>query len=510
MRVRESLVDALDWRASIEATLSPRGEFFPSRVEASAARRIPERLQAALSAKLRAGRPLDVPDVVYVPRRTIGTRPAYDASFADRVVLMALSRYLAQQLESLGPSLLLESITDRTSLGSLDEFERQPLEHDRAGAIVIADVSAFYEYVDHELLATEILELTGDVDLADGITSALEELVGRVVGLPQGPRASDVFANFYLSQIDRRLARLGIAAYRHNDEFRLPVRSVSEGERVLLQLERELRGIGLVLNPAKTRIPTRAQYLGWLQAVADRLQSAREAAAFDPDAFYGFDPDAFAEAAWDDLPIEQIESEFLGALTDTDQSGPDISARLIADFLPILAGAESKVPLSHLSTLVRRHPSLMRSISLYLRNLASTDSERQMTESVHRVLRSPRFLNPWVEGWLLDPLIYCDRTFSRALRGRLRIIMGDSHRPWFARARAAVVLGTEQDLPDQDVFVEMFDVATAPARADLVAAVLLGEPDWSEKFLSSLAPDDLLLSELPGVASDADAHTAYI
>jgi RNA-directed DNA polymerase len=401
---------------------------------------------------------------------------------------------------------LSRSLTDR----SLDEFERQPLEHEEAGAIVIADVGAFYEYVDHGMLATEILELTGDVDLADAVGTALEELVGRAIGLPQGPRASDLFANFYLSQVDRRLARLGIDSYRHNDEFRLPARSVADGERLLLELERALRHVGLVLNPAKTRIPTRSQYNGWLQEVADRLQSAREAAAFDPDSFYGFDPDAFAGADWKDLPIEQIEAEFVGALAAHDQPGPDISARLVADFLPILAGAESDVPLNHLSTLVRRHPSLMRSISLYLRNLAGTKSERRMTEAVHRVLRSPRFVNPWVEGWLLDPLLYCNTNFSTALLGRLQIAMSDPHRPWFARARAAVILGTEQRLPEQDVFVDMFDSATAPARADLVAAVLIGEPAWSEKFLQSLAPDDLLISELPALASAMDEHASYI
>jgi hypothetical protein len=113
VRLRESLIEALDWTEAIESTLSPRGEFFPSRVEASAARRIPERLQTAISARLQAGRPLDVPDVVYVPRRTIGTRPAYDAGFVDRTVLAAMAEYMAKQLRPLGPSLLLESVAHR-------------------------------------------------------------------------------------------------------------------------------------------------------------------------------------------------------------------------------------------------------------------------------------------------------------------------------------------------------------------------------------------------------------
>jgi hypothetical protein len=364
---------------------------------------------------------------------------------------------------------------------------------------VIGDVAAFYEYVDHARLADEIVELTGELDLADAISLSLSELTGRAFGLPQGPRASDAFASFYLTRLDRRLARLGTTAFRYHDEFRLPVIRAGDAPRVLLELEEELRQLGLVLNPAKTRVVSRTRYEGALDALESRLEEARESAASDLD-IYGFDPDAFAGAEWGDLPTDHLEEAFVGAATETPSRRDSVSDRLIAQFLPLLAAAESQVVLEQLADLVRRRTWLTRSISLYLRSLAGTDSEEAMVKAVDGVLRSRTYLLPWVRGWLVDPLVHCQSPLPKPLLRHIQATFASPKLPSFARARAGLVLATESALPSRDAVVAVFDIASPGAQADVVAAVAHEEPDWGADFLRSVA-ESPILANIPAVVA---------
>jgi RNA-directed DNA polymerase len=506
MQLPPDLIERLDWDSAISTTISARGEFFPSRVEANAASQATAPLQRSLQARLRTGRLLGPAEVVYVPRRTIGTRPAFDVPFADRAVLSALALELARALEPYKDAFQFELSMDPPNEGAHQAYERKPLEHEDCRAILIGDVAAFYEYVDHRLLADEIVELTGDVDLSDAISAALEELVGRAFGLPQGPRGSDLLADFYLSQVDRRLVRRGISAYRYNDEFRLPVSQVEEARRLLVRLEGELRALGLVLNPAKTRIPARREYERQLEALEEALSEAREAAASDAvelDGFYGFDPDQFFEAELEELPTEQVEATFENALGRAQRDEfPGVGDRLIAQCLPSLAGTKSPVPLSHLTELVRGRPWLIRPLSLYLRGLMGSDHEQRTLRAISGLLRSSVYLHPWVRGWLIDALIHAERVLSPALLAEIRDSFVDSAAPWFLRGRAALVLATEKELPDQAAVAQVFDEAIQPARADIAAAVEVGEPEWREEFRQSLTGEDPLLRVIPDLLDE--------
>ena len=185
---------------------------------------------------------LSEPQIVWVPRRGSGSRPVPDVSFTERVVLEALVSQLGDELRPLQGALQLTSLRDPQE-GDRAAFEKRPLEQP-GDVVVIADVASFYEYVDHDVLEQDVVELTGDVELALALRESLRDLMGRDIGIPQGPRASDLIADLYLSGTDRVVQRAGLDLQRFNDDFLFAAADRSDAERQLVRLEASLRGRG--------------------------------------------------------------------------------------------------------------------------------------------------------------------------------------------------------------------------------------------------------------------------
>jgi Reverse transcriptase (RNA-dependent DNA polymerase) len=302
--IPDPLLKRLDWAAALEETMSPRGEFFPSRIEAHAADVDRSRTLKLLDARLRKGRGLALAEGVAVPRRRLLTAVAHDIPFLDRVVVSALALETMRTLEPDADALAIHLSMKGPEEGDRAEFEQRPLTHEDAGAFVRSDVSAFYDYVDQDLLAVEIAELTGDVDLADATADVLHRLLGRGLGLPQGPRGADVFADLFLSDVDRRMSRAGIHSARLRDEYILATADDATSRRALRVLEDALRERGLGLNAGKTQILSRTDYETGMSVKTERMTAAvMEDAAL---AGYDFDPDAFEEIDWSDLGAPRV------------------------------------------------------------------------------------------------------------------------------------------------------------------------------------------------------------
>lgn len=468
----------LDLAHAISAAVPARGEFFPSRVEASAALHDPARLGRYLEALLQEGIVLGPPEVVWVPRRNIGSRPVPDAPFLTRVVMTALSERLVDHLTPLQGALAVRSLNTQEE-GARRRFEQQILDDPRAEWVVLSDVGSFYEYVDHETLRREILEWTGDVSLADATRELLAELMGRQFGLPQGPRASDVLADLYLNFVDRRLARLGLTAYRFNDDFMLPVSSRNAGEQALAVLDRTLRERGLALNHAKGRLVDRGTFAEWVGALQARLDAAALVAAGGE--FYEFDPESFAGVELREGDAELVREVFYQVLEPAEDGDPYfVHDRLLQKALPVLAKSQEPHVLDHLPELISDWAVHSRAISLYLRSLVGSEFEASMIAAVTpQVMRTD--IAPWVRGWLLDPLARCEGKLSASLLGGLATSLSNPAEPWFVRGRAAIALAQRGGLPDEATMGAIFDLAPPQAQADLLAAVLQQQPNWGER-----------------------------
>jgi CRISP-associated protein Cas1 len=141
--------------------------------------------------------------------------------------------------------------------------------------VVDADISSFFDRVDHQLLFQRLRELCDDEELLTLIKRWLTALivdghnpkVKNTTGLPQGCPISPMLANLYLDKFDERIEKEGFKLVRFADDFLILCKTKPKAEAALQLSESALAELKLQLNNKKTRITTFAEgfkYLGYL------------------------------------------------------------------------------------------------------------------------------------------------------------------------------------------------------------------------------------------------------
>lgn len=127
--------------------------------------------------------------------------------------------------------------------------------------VVDADIEAYFDTLDHDMLMKELED-----EVADGRVLALIEafLKAEVMeeaaswtpeqGTPQGAVISPLLANIYLHPVDVMLAAKGFLSVRYADDLVVLCRSREEAEHALDLLRLALQQRTLQLHPGKTRI----------------------------------------------------------------------------------------------------------------------------------------------------------------------------------------------------------------------------------------------------------------
>ncbi len=141
--------------------------------------------------------------------------------------------------------------------------------------VVDADISSFFDTVDHPLLFQRFRELCDDEELLTLINRWLTALivdgqnpkVKNTTGLPQGCPISPMLANLYLDKFDERIEKEGFKLVRFADDFLILCKTKPNAEAALELSETALAELKLHLNNEKTRITTFSEgfkYLGYL------------------------------------------------------------------------------------------------------------------------------------------------------------------------------------------------------------------------------------------------------
>ena len=207
-------------------------------------------------------------ELVRAPRRAFTTRPASLLTFPDRLVLEALTTLVETALQSQLPASVIwpRRRTAAVSASYTDRVQEWDSDY-----VVKADISHFYESVEHSLLG---VFLSSHLSLSSVISRAVEAILGATMqlprGLPQGPVASDVLASAYLLPIDRKLEESDRQYLRYADDYYFPATDVGDGRQTLQQLEAWLNELGLSLNAAKTSVMRMATFVEGLERRAVR------------------------------------------------------------------------------------------------------------------------------------------------------------------------------------------------------------------------------------------------
>lgn len=504
LQLEPRTLDALDLRAAIAAELEDPPRLLPSRVAESAVRDNASEYAERLDAIVRAGFSPAVRELVWASKSRLGHRPLAVLPIRDRVLYRAL-------VDVLAPKLAPYDVRDRT----YEEFERAPLASAAGGYVASADVAAFYQYVDHTLLARRIVESAGDADLSRALPQILGAFFDQGFGLPQDNRVSDVLGELFIAPVERALSRSGLSLARYNDDFRIMTSSLTAAYEAIERIQYELQVVGLTLNEEKSRVRSRETYEAGLGLVDRKTEEALEGQEVDLtliDSYTGepIDPDpadvaeALREArsrAGHALFEETLESYFRDEMDVVQR----LTARqLLVRALSILGGLASPAAAGMGRRVLAVDPSLSPAYSRYLGRLVEAGHGAQVAAEVADLLDIDTYAPGWQRAWLLQPFVSRDLAVPVETQRFLRTF-AISSAPAAVRARATLVLAVHDACTVEEVGLQ-FDAAPTASRHDLAAAAALVSPgtssvlrairgegvelDWIVRRVQS-APDDV-------------------
>jgi hypothetical protein len=210
------------------------------------------------SGQLRSGLRVSPHVVVSTRKAGHGVRPVPITGIVERVVYRALSSFVLRNLEPVDRSPEAYLAFAQAPIYWAREISPEPdtfgfrILNSDIKYVVKSDITAFYQYVDHSLLQSELLNLTGEFDAVEGLVEFLGELQGRGFGLPQLLDPSDWLSEYYIDIVSRDMLRRDYSVWRFNDDFRIATRSYPEALSAIEALDASARAIGLTLNEYKT------------------------------------------------------------------------------------------------------------------------------------------------------------------------------------------------------------------------------------------------------------------
>ncbi len=224
-----------------------------------------------LSAELASSKYTPLPLLrFFVVKSTGGQRALSVPAVRDRVAQSAARLLLEPLFEKEFESCSFAYRKGRSVQQALQQVERL---HE-AGYIwvVDADITSYFDNVDHDLLLARVAELVPDEKLRELVRQWVaariydgHQLTVLKKGLPQGSPLSPVLANLYLDTFDDKLLSAGQKLIRFADDFLILCRTKPNADQALQLSKQVLAGLRLAVNDEKTRVTSFAEgfkYLG--------------------------------------------------------------------------------------------------------------------------------------------------------------------------------------------------------------------------------------------------------
>jgi hypothetical protein len=450
---------------------------------------------------LRKGLELAGSEVLVAPKAK-GLRPLTALSFSERVVYRALTQSLKTDLQ----------LPDRSYPNYL-AFSQAPLEMLDTKYVLRADIAAFYQYVDHDILHEEIVNRTGHAGAADSIAELLHGFGQKRIGLPQLYDPSDWLSEIVIDRVERATIRAGYQVTRFNDDFRVASPDWGTANRAMLYLDSELRSLGFVFNDEKTFIQSIDSYRVWVNAPENVWRRVTEELRLDirePDweaisdyarVISPLVGEEVEESDEDDVTAEDPELRqlwitaaergleiWLSGMADPNRSGlrESIDRRLLRQALKVLTAARGFEGLEHCKTVLTTEQHLSHVVGRYLKSVATKNPDA-VVERLETWIRDGFYLSEWQKLWLLEPLAAIGN-LSEPLGDWVMLLAGSSSN--VVRGRALAILVSAGLVTPQAAAAELPSLPDMVSK-DVVAAIAKVE-EGEGRLVRALKNEDFL------------------
>ncbi|WP_327073372.1 RNA-directed DNA polymerase [Kitasatospora purpeofusca] len=206
-------------------------------------------------------------ELVEHPKNQISVRPIARFGLRDRLIWDALGLEISSIVDGIIPGNIYSHRGNKPSSHSVHhwlrmrEKARRILRNDDRVIMARTDVAAFYENVDHEIMAMDLLSAGVPQHTANTVHFFLEryQQQSRAWGLPQGSSTSGVLANIYLLPVDELIRQSGTVHVRYSDDMYLFDTGQDRLRATLLHANQAMRSRRLSMSGPKTEILDREE-----------------------------------------------------------------------------------------------------------------------------------------------------------------------------------------------------------------------------------------------------------
>lgn len=503
---------------------SERNDLLPPRYEDGVAGEVGKRFSEGLATRIVRGRYVPTPaETIFVPKPGHTTRPAALLTLSDRVVYDALVEALRLRIDAamVGPDIAYWPRGVRTDK-QWRKFENGCIDSD-ASYVALADITAFYETIEHERLRETLTDLTGRRDVVDALVDFLSQVMRSTKGIPQGLTPSDALATAYLTPLDHAMSRECLDYHRHGDDIRIGAPTFQDAKRAIHVLEFELRKAGLLLSGSKALVMHADGYRGVLDdgdRVVEETRKALLAAKLeelrnDRQAIINLlETTGREELGWQlfyhgNMSFEEVVGQLSDHLTATDV---DVAAAVFGDAMARrpgtagalpreafhhrvtssivrLAAAKSNVALPFCRDLLAVAPEKTEIVASYMMALPETDAEAVLRE-VTALLLDDSFRTGWEKAWLLRVLLSLNAQLTPEGRRLAHSLAESEDEPAVVRVEAMKTLAAT-GVCDRLLMRRLWNTASVAFRPDLVASAHFArdKQPWCAGFLDGVKDD---------------------
>lgn len=372
-----------------------------------------------VSTRLRAGARNAPAAIVNTRKAGQGIRPVPVVGIGERIAYRAFTNLILQGIPQ--PARSVEDyrsfVTGPISFAFIGVTSPK-LGDARLRYVAEADIAAFYQYVDHEILRQELEFQTGRVFEAGVLLTLLGEIQGSTFGIPQLLDPSDFLSEIYIRIMERDIVRRGVKVWRYNDDFRVGADTYAEAQNALERMSDAARGLGLVLSEHKTHISKFMTYL--LRYLSfdvddDEAQIDPNEADIEFTAYAGGDANGATDVALRVLARIDLASDDEDRIDLKNLRADDVRSLRLA--IVVLTKNEEFAGLSHLVRLFLFVPSLTPRLGDYMIKASPVEVEQVSDAWDHLTQEHTDSLGEWQRIWL----VYVARA-AGILRGNPRWI----------------------------------------------------------------------------------------